>query len=307
MIRWLREFRLLPVVLVATASLLALKTLGLVLDGGYAFTLGGDDGSAAVPAVIDSAATADSGAATQSAAVTPETPPLAAPLVTAQASAAVDEKSWAQQMFNFPDVTGSIGATEPTSPSGAAKNVAAPPPKPAPGKPAPGKSAIAASPPKSDATAVRNISPAERAILERLQDRRKELDSRARELDMRETLIKAAEKRLEAKVAEVKQIEAHIDTTKTKQGEAEAARLKGLIAMYETMKPKDAAKIFDRLDMKVLVDVASRIKPRQMAEIMAQMSPEIAERLTVEFASRDPIRPDISRLPKIEGQPTAAN
>ena len=76
--------------------------------------------------------------------------------------------------------------------------------------------------------------------------------------------------------------------------------------MYETMKPKEAAKIFDRLDIKVLVDVASRINPRRMSEIMAQMNPEAAERLTVEFASRGDAdkgqKP--ADLPKIEGKPS---
>ena len=76
--------------------------------------------------------------------------------------------------------------------------------------------------------------------------------------------------------------------------------------MYETMKPKEAAKIFDRLDIKVLAEVASQINPRRMSEIMAQMSPETAERLTVEFASRSDA--DKSQkpadLPKIDGKPS---
>jgi flagellar motility protein MotE (MotC chaperone) len=56
--------------------------------------------------------------------------------------------------------------------------------------------------------------------------------------------------------------------------------------MYETMKPKEAAKIFDRLDIRILLDLATQIKPQRMSEIMAQMSPETAERLTVELAAR---------------------
>ena len=56
--------------------------------------------------------------------------------------------------------------------------------------------------------------------------------------------------------------------------------------MYETMKPKEAAKIFDRLDIKVLIDVATQMKPQIMSAILAQMSPENAERLTVELAAK---------------------
>jgi flagellar motility protein MotE (MotC chaperone) len=77
--------------------------------------------------------------------------------------------------------------------------------------------------------------------------------------------------------------------------------------MYETMKPKDAAKIFDRLDIRVLIDVASQINPRVMSAILAQMTPEAAERLTVELAARGgPSEKSVNPndLPKIEGKPS---
>ena len=76
--------------------------------------------------------------------------------------------------------------------------------------------------------------------------------------------------------------------------------------MYENMKPRDAAKIFDRLDIGVLIEVASQINPRNMSEILAQMSPDMAERLTVELASKAQHveKNDPAQLPKIEGRPT---
>ena len=52
--------------------------------------------------------------------------------------------------------------------------------------------------------------------------------------------------------------------------------------MYEGMKPKDAAKVFDRLEMAVLIEIASQIAPRKMSDIMGLMQPDAAERLTVE-------------------------
>jgi flagellar motility protein MotE (MotC chaperone) len=73
--------------------------------------------------------------------------------------------------------------------------------------------------------------------------------------------------------------------------------------MYENMKAKDAARIFDRLDMRVLVEVANKINPRRMADILSQMSAEAAERLTIELASRAKDKP-AAELPKISGRPT---
>ncbi len=76
--------------------------------------------------------------------------------------------------------------------------------------------------------------------------------------------------------------------------------------MYENMKAKDAAKIFDRLDIKVLLEVATQINPRRMSDILAQMSPEAAERLTVELATRagSDRNAKPAELPKIEGRPS---
>jgi flagellar motility protein MotE (MotC chaperone) len=146
----------------------------------------------------------------------------------------------------------------------------------------------------------RPISPAERAVLERLQERRQELDRRARELDVREGLLTAAEQRIEARLLEIKEIEARINATMAKKDEAEAARIKGLVTMYENMRAKEAARIFDRLDLKILVDIANQMNPRRLSDIVAQMSSETAGRLTVELAARSPPTPD---LPKIEGRP----
>ena len=84
----------------------------------------------------------------------------------------------------------------------------------------------------------------------------------------------------------MKAVESRISTATEQKNEAEAARFKGIITMYEGMKPKDAAKVFDRLEMPVLFEIASQIAPRKMSDILGLMPPEAAERLTVEMARR---------------------
>src|SRR3954454_11298667 len=205
------------------------------------------------------------------------------------------KKSWAQENLNFPtgredpDITGSThGAPEAPKP-------AAPETKP-------------------EGTMVKveeaqpQVSASERAILERLQSRRQEIEARQREIDIRESLLKSAEKRIENKVEEMKAVETRIFATQAEQKAAEAQRMKGLVTMYEGMKPKDAARVFDRLEMGVLIEIASQIAPRKMSDIMGLMSPEAAERLTVEMARRANGGGDQSasagELPKIDGKPT---
>ena len=165
-------------------------------------------------------------------------------------------------------------------------------------------------PPKPDGVVVfpdqnpQSVSPSERAILERLQARRQELEQRAREIEIRESLLKSAEKRIEGRVEEVKATEAKISTATGQKAEQDAARFKGIITMYEGMKPKDAAKVFDRLEMSVLYDIASQIAPRKMSDILGLMQPEAAERLTVELARRagNDKSTSTAELPKIEGK-----
>jgi flagellar motility protein MotE (MotC chaperone) len=155
------------------------------------------------------------------------------------------------------------------------------------------------------------ISASERAILERLQERRQELDTRQRELDMRENLLRATERRMEQRANELRELETRISGLEQRRDEAEQARFRGVVSMYESMRPKDAARIFDSLDMSVLIEVARAMRPPKLADVIAQMQPEQAKRLTTELARRpnqqaaaDPRAVSPDTLPKIEGRPS---
>jgi len=102
---------------------------------------------------------------------------------------------------------------------------------------------------------------------------RQELDARRAELEIRENLLKSAEKRLDGRRRDQGHGVAAGRRAQQKK-QADAARLKGLVTMYENMRAKDAAKIFDRLEMRVLIDVVSLINPRRMSDIMAQSAPK---------------------------------
>ena len=64
------------------------------------------------------------------------------------------------------------------------------------------------------------------------------------------------------------------------------AQMKSLVKIYEAMKPKDAARIFEQLDLVVLLDVIERMKERKTAPILANMDPERAKTITLELAQR---------------------
>ncbi len=291
--RLARDFRLIPVVLFATISLLALKVSGLVFDGGYTLA----ERMQARYSDTMRVTTRDS---------VPDYPKIIIADKQGKPAAAGRQQAWAQEMFNFDarngglksgDITGSTGAEE--KPSDPALKVSDKPPEP------PKLEVAGAAIPLEPG---RIASPGERAVLERLQSRRQELETRNRELEMRESLLKAAEKRLDEKFTELKDTEGRINTAMGTRDQMEAQRFKGIVSMYENMKAKEAARIFERLDLKILVDVSTQINPRKMSEILAQMSPDSAERLTVELANRATPQPKTQnpdQLPKIEGKQTA--
>ncbi len=125
-----------------------------------------------------------------------------------------------------------------------------------------------------------DTSPAQKALLERLQQRRQELDTKARDLELRENLLKEAEQRLEQRMNELKALENPVSS----ETPGDSPKLKNLVTMYEAMKPKEAARIFEKLDASVLVGIAKAMKPVKLSEVLAVMNPEAAQRLTVELA-----------------------
>jgi len=308
--RFVRDLRLIPLVLVATISLFALKVSGLIFDGGYTLAERMDHNKNDLKIVP-----ADS--------VPPEPRIVFGKDVPALDNA--PKQSWAKEMFNFggssSDVTGSVDKdTKSKDDKDAKAESSAKSEKSEKGetkddKTMAGGLAVTNKPPGPPKVEVGDLSAeiekghiasaGERAVLESLRQRNQQLDARKRELDMRESLINAAEKRLEAKVAELKDTEVKVNTAIGTRDKTEAARFAGIVAMYENMKSKDAARIFERLDLNILVDVATKMKPSKMSEILAQMSPDAAERLTVELANRAGAAPRPQggdQLPKIEGK-----
>ncbi len=122
-------------------------------------------------------------------------------------------------------------------------------------------------------------------VLQQLGDRRTQLEAREREIQMREQLLVAAEQRVEKRVAELKEIEAKIQSLLVQKEEEDEKKIASLVKVYETMKAKDAARIFDTLDMEVLVPVAQRMKEQKIAAVLAKMKADAAQRLTVELAA----------------------
>ena len=138
------------------------------------------------------------------------------------------------------------------------------------------------------------LTPAEIELLMRLAERRDKLEGRNRELEAREGLLRAAEIRIERKVAELEDLRGVIEERIKVFDTQQEKKLGSLVKIYENMKPKDAAKIFEELEMTTLLEVAERMKERKLAPVMAKMNPERAREITVELR-------DLRELPREVG------
>ncbi|PPR61372.1 MAG: hypothetical protein CFH04_01368 [Alphaproteobacteria bacterium MarineAlpha3_Bin3] len=128
------------------------------------------------------------------------------------------------------------------------------------------------------------LTPAEIDLLQQLAERRQVLESREQEFEIRTGLLAAAESRIDKKVEELKVLRETISGLIKTFDAQQDAKLLSLVKIYENMKPKEAARIFEALEMDTLLEVAERMKERKLAPIMAKMDPEKARDMTVELS-----------------------
>ena len=56
--------------------------------------------------------------------------------------------------------------------------------------------------------------------------------------------------------------------------------------LYEGMRPRDAAAIFNALDKTVLLELLDRMKPGKASPVLASMEPEKARQITTDLAAK---------------------
>jgi len=135
------------------------------------------------------------------------------------------------------------------------------------------------------------ISQAERALLEQLRSRRLELEAREQSIASREVVLAAAERRLTERIEELTQLQQRLEVMERARGEREEAGWRGLVRTYENMRPREAAAIFEELELPVVIQILDRMGERKMAPVIGAMRPEKARILTAELARHRANRP----------------
>lgn len=138
-------------------------------------------------------------------------------------------------------------------------------------------------------------------LLQQLAERREVIETREKEMELREGLLGAAETRIDDKIKELKGLQDTINSLIDTYDAQQETKMQSLVKIYENMKPKDAAKIFEALEIDTLLLVVERMKERKLAPIMAKMNPDKARDITVELVRLREIPQPGSEVPNPGG------
>lgn len=149
-----------------------------------------------------------------------------------------------------------------------------------------------------------NLTKSEVDTLQRLAERREVIERRERETEAKEGLLKAAEARIDGKIAQLQDLEKNIQNLLNQYDAQKQEEIDQLVRIYSAMKPKDAARIFDSLEMPILVGVVQKMRDAKVAPIMAAMDSRRATALTEELTARKQLSA-APTAPARPGQPGA--
>ncbi len=149
----------------------------------------------------------------------------------------------------------------------------------------PAQALIAHVTPSADA-APPPVGDAERALLQDLRSRKLEIDARDRATSEREAVLSAAEHKLSERVDQLAALQTRLEGLDAERKRHDEANWSGLVRTYEAMKPRDAASIFNDLDLAVLLPVLDRMKEARAALVLAAMQPERARLVTSRLAQQ---------------------
>lgn len=143
--------------------------------------------------------------------------------------------------------------------------------------------AVSASP---GTTVDRRYTPVEVELLQNLAQRRDELDRWERNIMIKESTLAATEKRIDEKITQVESMKKEVALLLSQYNEKEDTKIRSLVKIYENMKPKDAARIFDEVEMPILLLVIDKMSEKKVAPILAFMDSRKAKSITVQLAEQ---------------------
>lgn len=120
----------------------------------------------------------------------------------------------------------------------------------------------------------------EASYLNKLRERKAALDLRETELNQLEEELQRQKQEVEQRIVELTKIREEIATKLEDRVEADQGKVKKLVELYSSMKPKQAAKIVEGINRELAVEVLAGMKKKSAADIMNVMDEKVAKELS---------------------------
>lgn len=125
------------------------------------------------------------------------------------------------------------------------------------------------------------------SLLMAIQDREAQLDERENRLNDREQVLRVAALKIDEQLAELAAAEDRLTETLSLADEAAEKDIQRLTTVYENMKPKNAATIFETMDINFAAGFLMRMRPDAAAAVLSNLSSEAAYSVSVVMAGRN--------------------
>ena len=128
-------------------------------------------------------------------------------------------------------------------------------------------------------------------LLEALRARETLLAGREAGLAQREVTVQAARSEIDRRIEELQQAEVNLAATLAQADQAAEKDVQKLVAVYESMKPKDAARLFGEMDAEFAAGFLGMMRPEAAAAVMAGLDPQRAYAISAILAGRNALAP----------------
>ncbi len=120
--------------------------------------------------------------------------------------------------------------------------------------------------------------------LTNLNERKKQLDDRESELNRVEQELAQQKESLEKRIYELEQMRKQISEKLEDRVRIDNEKVDKLVEFYSNMKPPQAAKVFETMDEDLVVQIISKMKKKNAADILNLLKPEKAQTFSEKFA-----------------------
>lgn len=124
------------------------------------------------------------------------------------------------------------------------------------------------------------------ALAEELRERGLRIERYLEEMDSRERELQVAEGSLRARLTELKAMKASIRSSETSSRTRLQTDIDRLVAVYDQMKPAEAAAVLTNLPADFAAEILMRVEPETGARIIAAVEPNQAAVLTTHMGAR---------------------